>query len=211
MRETRNKSKRYFARLDIVYIPEIYTYVLTNKRRYVYVAEIDTHMLNQSLKYKILNFCPFCGKDLSNYRIDLPDKQALIVKYIKRWRETTSPYVKTKIGFDCYDCFYYIASTLVEAYCRFDNTMGTDPIGNIYRGACFITIDKIFTLIAKCELKYCYDGERKDFMQYFINNFQKHIDTPDDDKVEFKSMVDSVLWLIFHNEKNSYNCLMEMQ
>jgi hypothetical protein len=177
----------------------------------VYVAEIDTHMLNQSLKYKILNFCPFCGKDLSEYRIDSPDKQTLIVKYIKRWRETTSPFVKTKIGFDCYDCFYYIASTLVEEYCRFNNTIGADPVGNIYREACFITIDKIFTLITQCELRYCYDGKRKDFIQYFTSNFQEHVDTPENDKSEFKSMVDSVLWLIFHNEKNSYDYLAATQ
>jgi hypothetical protein len=36
--------------LDIVYISEIGTYVLTNKKWYVYVAAIDTPMLNQSKK-----------------------------------------------------------------------------------------------------------------------------------------------------------------
>jgi hypothetical protein len=50
MSQKHDQYKSYFANLDIIYISEIGTYVLTNKKWYVYVAAIDTPMLNQSKK-----------------------------------------------------------------------------------------------------------------------------------------------------------------
>lgn len=210
--EAKSKAKRYFSRINIVYVPKIRTFVLTNKRRYVYAPEIDTYMLEQSLKYKILNFCPFCGKDISKYRIQANNEKILIVDAIKKWRETpTSPYAKTKLEFNCYDCFWSIACILADEYINFNSNTGVDYLGNVYKGAKFLTVDKIFRLITKCDVYYCYDGERKDFVNYYVDNFSKHAELPEEDKLELKCLINNFLWLVFHNEKNLYNELIEME
>ena len=208
---TKHKTRRYFSRLNIVYVKKIQAFVLTNKRRYVYAPEIDTYMLEQSLKYKFLDFCPFCGKDLKVFRLNGGENEEdIITSAIKKWRDSPrSPYSDVELEFNCYDCFWPAAKILGEKYLSFDNSYGMDYLGNIYKGANFITIDKIFSLVKKCDAYYCYDGERNNFIEYYTSNFSARRSIPEEDRIEFSRMIDTFLWLVFHNEKELYTELMK--
>ena len=209
--ESKYKTRRYFARLNIVYVKKLQAFVLTNKRRYIYVPEIDTYMLEQSLKYKILDYCPFCGASLKEHRVEHQQSTPLIFEAIKKWRdEPTSPYAKVRLEFNCYDCFRGIAKVLADKYTNFDSSYGADYLGNVYKGANFITLEKIFKLINKCEAHYCYEGERSNFIDYYTDAFSQQVCIPDEDKTELVSLIDTFLWLVFHNEKNLYNELIKL-
>ena len=101
--------------------------------------------------------------------------------------------------------------TTVQAYkyLGFDDSYGLDYFGNIYKGADFVTVNKVFELIQKCNAYYCYEGDRKDFNDFYRDTFLKRKVTTEDDKWEFYKVIDNFLWLVFHNEKCLYDELMK--
>ena len=209
--ESKHKTRRYFARLNIVYVKKLQAFVLTNKRRYIQAPEIDTYMLEQSLKYKILDYCPFCGASLKEHRVEHQQATHLIFEAIKKWRAApTSPYAKVNLEFNSYDCFRGIAKVLSEKYTKFDSNYGVDYLGNIYKGANFITLEKIFKLIIKCEAYYCYEGERSNFIDYYTDAFSHQTQIPEEDNTNLVWLIDTFLWLVFHNENNLYIELMNL-
>jgi hypothetical protein len=215
LNQTDNAEERYFPRLSIVYVPPINTYVLTNNRKYIYVELTKTYVLDQSLKYEILDFCPFCGIDLRSVRVKSGNKNRLIIKYINKWREEgvgkIGPYktkwVLTRYGINCYDSYSQIADILSSNYAEFNNLFGVDPVGNIYEGAKFITVDRLFDIANKYAFFENFDIDQEEFpegisnekiIEWFRNQFNNKVEFEKKYTDILRGILFDILWAMFH-------------
>ncbi|MDR1432941.1 MAG: hypothetical protein LBI61_01190 [Puniceicoccales bacterium] len=203
--ETINGDIRYSS--SLVYVPSIDAYVLVNRRRYVYAPEIETYMLEQSLKYKLLDYCPFCGEDLKKDRKS--NNTEAIINAVEKWQNHI---VRTaaKLKFGGYDYSRPMAKILASEWVKFNDKIGADYLGNIYNGADFITINKIFDIILKTGTHYCYEGERDNFIEFYRDNFKNHLETLEEDELDLVNLIESFLWSAINDEHNVYNEIMEM-
>jgi hypothetical protein len=170
-------------------------------RRYVFIPEINTYSLSNNIEYAVINFCPFCGSCLKNATYDISNHiEFTIVNEIHKWRNTP----KTN-GPNCLDCYEPISRLLSLMYCNGNCNFGSDCLGNIFEGANFITVEKIFKAINKRELSIDCVSERisefnKNCISYFVTKFNDKISFLHSDFIELASVINEVLW-IYHNNR----------
>lgn len=217
---TDNASRRYFFRSPIVYVREINAYVLTNFRKYIHDEKKDEYRLDETIEYEILDYCPFCGKNLLNLRIS--DDNAIIEDAIKKWRDGAEckldegdSYIAqiSFYGVNAYDSFWFISDVLAKKYSCFDDKYGVDDKGVLRRGGIFITVPKLFKLAQlRNWFRYCdpdpleIDGE--DIQNYFLKKFETKSAFSDDEISSLTYILNEILWNMFH-ESETFDELLE--
>ena len=212
---TDNASRRYFFRSPIVYIRELNTYVLTNCRKYIYNQEKDEYRLDNIIKYKILDYCPFCGEDLRCLRIPNDNRDEVIKDAINKWRDAGEALVDdgenyiqqmTFYGINCYDSFYFISSVLASRCSRFDDSYGVDENGVMHSGAKFITVKKMFKLADKYALLKYFDADpltidAREIPEYFHKKFTEKDEFSNDDVMVLTQALQDIFWTMYHQPK----------
>jgi rRNA maturation endonuclease Nob1 len=212
--QTDNAEERYFPRLNVVYVPPLNVYVLTNNRKYVYIPDIDTYILDQRVMYKILDFCPFCGRNLKRDRVKIKNGTKYILKYIEMWRNEgegkIGPYKTkhkmTRYGINCYDSYDAISEILSKKYVEYNNSFGVDTSGSIYKGANFITLEKLFDLAIRHKFYKMFDYEEYNgeiptdkIIDYFLNRFSQKLPFYKNDREILAGILRDIFWNMFHN------------
>ena len=219
---TDNDFRRYFCRLPIVYVRELNTYVLTNCRKYIYNKEKDEYRLDNTIKYEILDYCPFCGEDLRCLRISNSNEDEIIKAAINKWRDAGEAladdgesYIqqKTFYGINCYDSFYFISNVLASKYSRFDDNYGVDETGVMYPGAKFITVEKMFKLADEYDLLKYFDADpltidAREIPEYFHKKFMEKNEFSNDDVMVLTQALQDVFWTMYH-QPEYFNELLE--
>lgn len=210
-----NATRRYFFRSPIVYVQKINTFVLTNYRKYIYDEKNDEYKLDETIKYEVLNYCPFCGEKLSDVRILSDNSDKLIRKAIQKWRDaaeckqdTDVSYIQTLTfyGINAYDSFWFIAKLLSEKYSVFDDKYGVDKNGVLRKNADFITVPKLFYLAERHELTKYFDCDslgisKEEVITYFNKKFTERISLSDDEKMELANLLSDIFWDMYHEPK----------
>lgn len=211
---TDNATRRYFFRSPIVYVREINTFVLTNYRKYIHDEQNDEYKLDETIKYEVLDYCPFCGEKLSEVRIPSDSSDKLIREAIRKWRDAAEckqdadSYIQplTFYGINAYDSFWFIAKLLSEKYSIFDDKYGVNENGVLCKNAGFITVSKLFDLAERYELTKYFDCSslgisREEVITYFKKKFTERIRLSDNEKMELASLLSDIFWDMYHEPK----------
>ena len=212
---TDNDSRRYFCKSPIVYVRELNTYVLTNYRKYIYNREKDEYRLDDTIKYEILDYCPFCGCDLRSLRISKDNEYEVIKSAINKWRDFPETLLDnnesqvTQItfhGINCYDSICFISNILASKYSHFDNNYGIDETGVVCPGAKFITVKKLFELADKYDLLQYFDTyplkiDAHEIPEYFNKKFVKKNEFSNDEVMVLTQALQDIFWTMYHQPK----------
>lgn len=213
---TDNAERRYFFRSRIIYIREANAYVLTNLRKYRYDSEKNLYYLTPDIHYKILDYCPFCGNNLKNVRIEDKLNQKLIEDTISKWRDGAVGLLDdgkeefhkiTYYGINCYDSYGFISSILSKKYAIHEK-WGVDVGGNISENGRFITVDKLFNLVSKNDLYIMVceyidelgisDSSFISLMEYFEDKFNKRIVLNEKEIGVLRGILFDIMWSMWH-------------
>ena len=210
-----NDSRRYFCRLPIIYVRELNTYVLTNCRKYIHNQEKDEYRLDNTIKYEILDYCPFCGEDLRCLRIPNDNRDEIIKDAINKWRDFPEALLDdnessvtqiTFYGINFYDSIEFISNVLALKYSRFDDSYGVDETGVMYPGAKFITVKKMFKLADKYALLKYFDADpltidAREIPEYFHKKFTEKDEFSNDDVMVLTQALQDIFWTMYHQPK----------
>ena len=210
---TDNASRRYFFRSRVVYIREINTYVLTNLRKYKYLETNDEYVMDQTIYYEILDYCPFCGCNLKELRIEHMNSDELIKDAILKWRDCgielmddneEKEHFLSYYGVNIYDSERFISEILSKKYANFDNEYGVDVTGKLTSKNPFITVEKLFELCENHDLYSYFDYELEgidghEFPEYCRKKFQKREPFTEDEKLNLTWFVGEMIIAMCHN------------
>lgn len=210
---TDNAERDDFCNSRIVYIREINAYAFVNLRKYTYDPKLDEYELDQTIKYELIDYCPFCGNNLKAIRIHSDKEQELIIDAINKWRNCGIAFQGegefqedpiTYYGINFYDSIDKIVDILVDKYAQFCSKYGIDENGKLSSKGVFITVEKLFKLYEKHDIysNWWFFINRPDSqtteIEYFKNKIQDKLEFTEDEKFELGFILHDVFVKLFH-------------